>query len=271
MNHSLRVAIEAVKAAAFEKLSVPLNVDEIHEKGHQDLVTIRDVEMERSIKHFLLSAFQNDKFIGEEENQNLLTEERTWICDPIDGTINYANGHPFYGVQLALLVHKKPVLTVVYLPSLNELYHAQVGEGAYWNGEKVKRTEDKKLSNAILTFGDFSKSNPSSRQYQLQAMEALMPYALKMRIQGASSVDFAFLVSGKNHAHILFSKRLWELAPGLLLAEEAGYVTGLIPGEAYGFEGQGLIIAQNKYLLSEIYTKLGTIPERRYHDEKGNK
>lgn len=260
MNHSLSMAIEAVKTATHHILSTNLKEGDVLEKGHQDLVTIKDIEMERAIKHFLNDVFPEDAFIGEEENQNDLTHGRTWICDPIDGTINYANGHPLYGVQLALMVDQLPVLAVIYLPHLNELYCAAKGEGAYLNGQKIDPIEKTGLSLSVVTFGDFSKSNPSSRQYQMKAMEVLMNHALKVRIQGASSVDFAFLASGKNQAHILFTKRLWELAPGVLLAEEAGCVTQLISG---GFEGQGLVVAQNKFLLSEIISKLGTIPERR--------
>lgn len=222
------------------------------DKGMQDIVTNQDFEMERAIKAYLRMRYPDDAFIGEEENQSNLTNGRTWVCDPIDGTLNYTNGHPFYGVQLALLENKVPLLSLIYLPQLNELYYAQRGSQASLNGERLSTDACLTLSKSVVTFGDFSKSNPSSRQFQLNAMGLLMDSAMRIRIQGASSVDFAFVSSSKTGCHILFSKNLWELAPGLMLAEASGCKTYKIEGIKHGFEGQGLIIAANQTLLDEV-------------------
>ena len=97
----------------------------VMDKGVQDIVTNQDFEMERAIKAYLRMHYPQDTFIGEEENQWHLTNERTWVCDPIDGTLNYTNGHPFYGVQLALLENKEPLLSLIYLPQLDELYRSE--------------------------------------------------------------------------------------------------------------------------------------------------
>ena len=224
----------------------------VMDKGVQDIVTNQDFEMERAIKAYLRMHYPQDTFIGEEENQWHLTNERTWVCDPIDGTLNYTNGHPFYGVQLALLENKEPLLSLIYLPQLDELYYAERGKQASLNGEHLTTDARLTLSKAVVTFGDFSKSNPSSRQFQLNALGLLMDSAMRIRIQGASSVDFAFVSSSKTGCHILFSKNLWELAPGILLAETSGCKTYKIEGTNHGFEGQGLMIAANQTLLEEV-------------------
>lgn len=232
----------------------------IKEKGKQDIVTNLDFEMERRIKKELLYYFPEDGFIGEEENHdlgNLNTKNkmRTWILDPIDGTLNFTQGHPFFGVQIALMIGTEPYFSMIYLPKINELYYAISGKGAFINDQSihvVKETKGQQLKDVIVTFGDFSKSNPSSRSYQLKAIEALVEKAMRVRIQGASSVDFAFTSVGKNGCHIIFSKNIWELAPGLMLAKESGCVTCKISGEKHGFSGEGIIIAQNLSILSEV-------------------
>lgn len=225
---------------------------QVHGKGPQDLVTDLDFKMERTIKAALLEAYPGDAFIGEEENHDELGDSRTWVCDPIDGTVNFTQGIPYYGIQLALLVDRKPVFSLIHLPVLGETFVAVKGQGAFLNGVRIQADPSMTLSRALVTFGDFSKSNPSSRGFQLKAIGALLSTALRVRIQGASSVDFAFVAAGRNNCHILFTKNIWELAPGLLLTEEAGCVTGELDGEAHGFQGRGLVIAANQALLDEV-------------------
>ena len=229
---------------------------QIHGKGPQDLVTDLDFAMERAIKAALLEAYPGDAFIGEEENHDELGSGRTWVCDPIDGTVNFTQGIPYYGIQLALLVDREPVFCLIHLPVLAETYVAVKGQGAFLNGVRLQADPAVTLSRSLVTFGDFSKSNPSSRGFQLKAMGELLSKALRVRIQGASSVDFAFVAAGRNSCHILFTTNIWELAPGLLLAREAGCVTGEIAGEQHDFQGRGLVIAANAALLDEV---LGTL------------
>lgn len=251
MNNQLVDTIKQIVLEAYEAV-LANRAFEVHDKGKQDIVTDLDFAMERKIKASIQMKFPEDRFIGEEENHETLGMERTWVCDPIDGTLNFTQNIPYFGVQLALLEHKEPIFSLIYLPALKQMYHAVKGQGAYLGGSKLETDEALPLSKAIVTFGDFSKSNPSSRGYQLRAMETMVDRAMRVRIQGASSVDFAFVASGKNGCHIIFSKNIWELAPGTMLAIEAGCKIYRLSGERHGFSGEGLIIAGNKALLDEV-------------------
>lgn len=236
----------------------------VKEKGKQDIVTSLDLEMESRIKLELLKNFPEDGFIGEEENYEFANSEqekhhRTWVLDPIDGTLNFTKGIPYFGVQIALLVAGEPCFSLVYLPKIGETYYAISGRGAFLNDKPLKQTKDirtQALKDVIVTFGDFSKSNPTSRGYQLKAMGALADQAMRVRIQGASSIDFAFTAAGRNGCHIMFSKNIWEIAPGLMLTHEAGCVSRRISGLKHGFSGEGIIIAQNTNILEEVLTIL---------------
>jgi len=245
---------QIVKTAVDEILLA--NSYEVIDKGRQDIVTSLDFAMERALKSALLSLFPGDRFIGEEENHDTLGPERTWVCDPIDGTVNFTQDIPYYGVQVALLVDRQPVFSLIHLPKLQETYTAVKGQGAFLNGKKLQANQDTNLSRVIVTFGDFSKSNPTSRGFQIRAMNQLLEKAMRVRIQGASTVDFAFLAASKNGCHIMFSQNLWEVAPGTMLATEAGCVTGRIDGSKHGFAGQGLVIAINPNILEEVINAL---------------
>jgi len=251
VNNQMIDSIKRMVQGAYEAVLNNKAYD-VQDKGKQDIVTNLDFAMERYIKGAIKTLFPEDRFIGEEENHETLTMERTWVCDPIDGTLNFTQNIPYYGVQLALLIQKVPVFSLIYLPKLNEIYYAVKGQGAFLGDKKLEMDSELPLERVIVTLGDFSKSNPSSRGYQLKAIESMVEKAMRVRIQGASSVDFAFVASEKNGCHIIFSKNIWELAPGTMLAIEAGCVTYRLSGERHGFSGEGLIIAGNALILNEV-------------------
>jgi len=187
----------------------------------KDIVTNNDIEAERRIIQEIKKLRPNDCFISEEENQNQLTDQATWIIDPIDGTLNYTRDIPQYGIQLALYENSEPQVSMMYFPVQDLLVHAIKGQGCFINHEKVI-IKTMALDQSIVTFGDFSKSQPSSRPKQIELMSSFLDHVMKIRIYGASSSDFSYLVLNRSQCHIIFTKRLWELAPGLLLATEAG-------------------------------------------------
>lgn len=79
------------------------------------------------------------RFVAEESAaNNIITEEPTWILDPIDGTTNFIQGFPFCCISLALAVKNEIIIGIVYNPIINQLFTAQKGEGAYLNNEKIQ-------------------------------------------------------------------------------------------------------------------------------------
>lgn len=186
-----------------------------------DIVTNKDIEAERYIIKSIKDFRPDDQFISEEENQNTLSDEPTWIIDPIDGTLNYTRNIPQYGIQLALYEKKEPVLSMMYFPENDTLIHAIKGQGFFINHKK-KHVGAMPLSKSIITFGDFSKSQPASRETQIKLMSHIMNHVMKVRIYGASSTDFGYVAMGMTQAHFIFTSRIWEMAAGILMVKEAG-------------------------------------------------
>jgi fructose-1,6-bisphosphatase/inositol monophosphatase family enzyme len=113
-----------------------------------DLVTETDKAVEHFIFSELKSQFPNHKFIGEESNDSqtniLLSNDFTWVIDPIDGTTNFVHGLPMVCTSIALLHNKIPVVGVVFNPIINLLFSAIIGQGAYMN-EHMITTKHKPL------------------------------------------------------------------------------------------------------------------------------
>jgi len=84
----------------------------------------------------------NYRFIGEESTASgvkcVLTDEPTWIIDPVDGTMNFVHGLPLVAISIGLLINKQPVLGIVYNPILDQMFTAKIGQGAFFNGNPMR-------------------------------------------------------------------------------------------------------------------------------------
>ena len=82
------------------------------------------------------------RFIGEESTaagaKCILTDDPTWIIDPVDGTMNFVHGLPLTAISIALLINKQAVIGIIYNPVLEQLYTAKIGQGAFLNGKQIR-------------------------------------------------------------------------------------------------------------------------------------
>jgi myo-inositol-1(or 4)-monophosphatase len=234
----------------FSKLN-NLDID-INDKGKNDIVTSIDVEVEKYTIKKLQENFPDDNIISEETKSDVKLKNRNWVIDPIDGTCNFATGIPLYGFQIALTNIKDPLLSVIYLPELNQLYYAEKDNGAYLNNKRIFTSKNELLEKAIVTLGDFSKSNETSKSDQLDIYPKLYDKILRFRMLGAACFDFCFLASGKTHAHIMFSNKLWDIMPGLLLVKEAGACITNLDGSEFDINFGAFIVTANENLNTEL-------------------
>jgi len=96
-------------------------------------VTETDEAVERFVPAEIRTKYPHYKFIGEESDVNKpLTDEPTFICDPIDGTMNFVHGHPYVSISLGLTYNSRPAVGVVYNPFQHHLYTDAPGRGAYF-------------------------------------------------------------------------------------------------------------------------------------------
>lgn len=112
-----------------------------------DWVTVFDTKIENLLHEKIKEKYPSHKFIGEESSTEevTLTNDPTWIIDPIDGTENFIRKLRLSCISVALTVNQKRVLGVVYNPYLDEMFTALKGEGAYLNGEKIRVSDQKGL------------------------------------------------------------------------------------------------------------------------------
>lgn len=247
----LKFAVETVKKAgqSFKEAGT------VSEKSKFDLVTERDLKIEEFIKAAIKESFPEDSILAEETMSRTALAGRTWTVDPIDGTVNMAKGLPLYGVQCALLIDSEPVVGVIYLPIVDMLFCASCGGGAYRDGERLS-VSDCEPRKASVSFGDFSHARPDDFTDQHRMVYLLSTQVAKLRMLGTAAWDFAALASGWIDATVLFTRNQWDLAPGRLIASEAGAVVCDLDGGEYSPSSRGIIAACDKdmaKLISECF------------------
>lgn len=223
-EEELRIATEAVRRAADRYVSNGNRDSEEKSNtvGSYDIVTYSDVEAQESIIADLRSAFPEDRFYCEESDGNQLTDARTWVIDPIDGTLSYERGMPIYGTQLVLMVSKEPVLSVIYVPVLKEMFTATVADGVRLNGTPIGNNPRRDLKKCVVSTGDFSRKKQEWRDKHYELIGAMRDEVARIRMLGAACCDFAFFVADRIDIHIRFVNKLWDFMPGLFMARVAG-------------------------------------------------
>ena len=204
----------------------------VKEKARFDPVTDADLNIEVFLKEAITQAFPQDAILGEETASTTAIEGRTWTVDPIDGTANFAKGIPLFGIQCALFEGGVPVVSAIYLPNFDEMYTAIRDRGAFCNGVALKVVPSP-VERSVVSFGDFSHARPDDFTDQHRMQYLASTHVAKIRMFGSAAVDFCALAAGGLDGVVLFTKNQWDLAPGMLLAREAGAVITDPAGEPY--------------------------------------
>ena len=225
----------------------------ISDKGLFDRVTNVDRAIEEYICQKIHEKYPGDMIHAEEFSSEVLLSARTWILDPIDGTYNFSTGSDHFGIQIALWAENELQMSVIYLPKKNELYEAMRGRGAQCNGIRLQVSE-RTAENAIFAFGDYPHKRPDDAIEMYRIVGRAIQRIAKMRMFGAACIDFTMLASGKTEGVLLFTKNKWDIAPGLLLAKEAGAYLFGFDGEEYSFNSR-CIFACNKKELFDLLMK----------------
>jgi myo-inositol-1(or 4)-monophosphatase len=210
-----------------------------------DPVSDADREAERTIRELLLSEHPDDGLFGEEGSRSSSESGRTWIVDPLDGTVNFLYGLRAWAVSIALEDQDGLAAGVVFNPVSGECFSAVRGARASVNGKPLRVTQCPTLDRAMVATG-FSYEAERRRE-QAQLLVELLPRIRDLRRAGAAALDLAFVAAGRVDAFYERGLKRWDEAAGRLLVQEAGGVTADLEGEPHG-----VVAAATPPLLDEL-------------------
>ncbi|KAI1001829.1 hypothetical protein K3495_g6375 [Podosphaera aphanis] len=238
--HDLLVSV-AYEAGRIMLLAKPSSSNGAHgtKKNSADLVTETDQAVEKHVSKRLLSAYPSFQFIGEETYDfgQQLTDEYTFIVDPIDGTTNFVHGYPAFCISLGVAFKKKPIIGVIYNPSNDELYTAIQGCGAYL--QKGLATKQRLplggaeplqgLSSCLIgvewgsdrTGDNFAlKSEVFTKLVASKESGGAMVQSL--RYLGSTALSLAAVAAGQLDAFWEGGSWAWDVCAGLCIVKESG-------------------------------------------------
>jgi myo-inositol-1(or 4)-monophosphatase len=147
-------------------------------------------------------------------------EDVLWAVDPLDGSVNYAQGFPHWAVSIALVRAGKPVLGVVDCPALGEVYAGAVGLGATLNGQPMQVSAVESPSRGILMTGIPARA--ATDDAAMAALTEKLRAWRKIRMIGSAACALACVASGKADAYHEVGGMLWDVAGGCALVSAAG-------------------------------------------------
>lgn len=250
----LRTAIRAARESARLQRAHQGSELEIDTKSSDtDLVTHVDKLCEARIRDVIAEAHPDHVVLGEEQGQPGDDARHRWIVDPIDGTVNYAHGIPYYCVSVALEIDGVVQVGVVIDSVRDEMFTAVRGGGAWLNGRPIAVSPEADPRKAMLATGF---PNPDrDRHPNLDAFVRALPETRAVRRLGAAALDLAYVACGRLDGFWELELNPWDVAAGVLLIEEAGGTATRGDGSPYRLDDP-VLIASNGALQGKLVALL---------------
>jgi myo-inositol-1(or 4)-monophosphatase len=203
-----------------------------------DVVTAGDRAVERSVRERLALLRPGEAVLGEEEGGDAALHGLRWVVDPIDGTVNYLYGLPWYAVSLAAQVDGRSVAGAVVEPASGRVWSAAEGRGADLDGRSLRVSTANRLDLALIGTG-FSYS-AQRRAAQAAAIGQLACEIRDIRRAGSAALDLCAVAAGWLDGYFEHGLKRWDWAAGALIAAEAGAMVRVPGGEgASSLDGLG--------------------------------
>jgi myo-inositol-1(or 4)-monophosphatase len=188
------------------------------------VLTEIDIEIGKLIVTSLINKYPNHNIIDEEAGIIDNKSQYTWVVDPIDGTSNFANGIPTYGILVGLLDKDIPLIGGVSMPEYSEIYFAEKGKGSFCNNQELHVSTENKLINALVAYGiDGHQENPQITRGECGLLGEIILNIRNLRASN-SVFDYMMVAKGKYGAYLNRTSKIWDNVAPQLIIEEAGGV-----------------------------------------------
>ena len=180
---------------------------QVSKKGPYDFVTKTDKHVEKILIDELSKIKKNYSFLSEEvgkiENKD---KENIWVIDPIDGTTNFLHGIPHFAICIALKSKDQITSGLIFDPIKDEMFYAEKNKGAFLNNQRLRVSKKTSIDDCLF----------SSNQ------EGVKFSNLDTRCSGSAALDLAYVASGRLDGFFHNKIKLWDIAAGALMIQEAG-------------------------------------------------
>lgn len=248
LKSTLIKAAKASGALIAEKINGKFSIEK--KAGPNDLVTEVDKASEARIMDIIRQDFPDHFILSEEIGEVKMDSSYKWIIDPIDGTVNFANGIPLCCVSIGIEHEGEMIMGAVYNPMMNEFFFAEKGKGAFLNDQRLSVSQQDQVIYSCLVTG-FPYTYLDMENGPLDVFSRLIRKGIPVRRLGSAAIDLCWVAAGRFDGFYEHKLNAWDSAAGYLMVEEAG-------GKVTGFKGekyspyQPHIIATNGKIHEEL-------------------
>ena len=179
---------------------------QVSNKGPFDFVTNADLKAEKIIIEELKKAKPNYSILSEEKGWENNKDSKTWIIDPIDGTINFLHGIPHFAISIALKDNNEIIAGIIYDPIKDEMFYAEKNNGAFFNNQRIRVSKKNNISECLFVTGGKIDTN----------------YDFSFRKSGSAALDLAYVAAGRYDGYFQKKLNIWDIAAGIIILKEAG-------------------------------------------------
>lgn len=212
----------------------------IDRKGHQDLVSEGDRNVELLVRAEIAAAFPEDGIVGEEHAALQGSSGYTWVIDPIDGTANFVRGIPAWTVAIACVKETETVIGIIHDPVHDEMTHARRGGGAFRNKTVISVAADAVLTEGTVGVGFSGRTSDTGIQ---KVIATLLAEGGVFYRNASGALSLAYVACGKLLGYIEEHMNAWDCIAGQLIVAEAGGVIEDQDAQAMIAEGGRVVVA----------------------------
>jgi myo-inositol-1(or 4)-monophosphatase len=216
-----------------------------NKEGINNLVTEVDHKSEQVIIEVIKNSFPDHFILSEEVGALAQNSPYKWIIDPIDGTVNYANGIPICCVSIGVEFEEKMIMGAVYNPFINEFFFAEKGKGATLNDKKISVTNREQVMQSCLVTG-FPYTYLDEENGPLQVFEKFIRKGIPVRRLGSAAIDLCWVAAGRFDGFYEHKLSAWDSAAGFIIVKEAGGKVTNLKGDTYNPYQPGIIATNGK-------------------------
>jgi len=212
----------------------------IDKKGHQDLVSEGDRNVELLVRKEIAAAYPDDGIVGEEHAPVAGRSGFVWVIDPIDGTANFVRGIPAWTVVIAVTKAAETVAGVIHDPVHDEMFHTRRGGGAFCNDRQIRVASNASITDGSVGVG-FSGRTRSDGVKKVVDMVIEEGGVFFRNASGA--LMLTYVACGKLLAYVEEHMNAWDCLAGQLLVAEAGGVVEAQDAAAMIRDGGRVVVA----------------------------
>uniref|UniRef100_A0A3P8ZS85 Inositol-1-monophosphatase n=1 Tax=Esox lucius TaxID=8010 RepID=A0A3P8ZS85_ESOLU len=268
MDHCLEVTKQAGKMI---RDALQKDIAIMQKSSPVDLVTETDLKVEQLIISSIRKKYTTHSFIGEESvaagAPSILTDNPTWIIDPIDGTTNFNINARFTSTSFLCSLNQIE-FGIVYSCQEDKLYTARKGNGAFCNGEPIKVSGQEDITKSLVLTEMGLKKDPEHFKTMMSNIETILTIPVHgIRSPGSAAVNMCLVACGAADAYYHMGIHCWDMAGGAVIVKEAGGVIMDISGGPFDLMSRRLIIASSRTIADHLTQVIKEFPVGRDDSE----